>query len=208
MKQTAKQAHRNLALFIGLFVLIHFSAHLAAPFGIDAQSTALHTGRAIYQFPLIEILLVMALAAQVILGIRLLRQITARKRKGFWHRVQFISGAYLAFFIVLHTSAAVGTRLIASLDTNFYWAAGTLVLTPLKYTFAPYYVLAVTALVSHILAALHFRGPKPWQGPTLALGPLLGIAIVSAYSGAFYSIELPQEHRDYFAIFPGVSDED
>ncbi len=208
MKPTAKQAHRNLALFIGLFVLIHFAAHLAAPFGIDSQDGALQAGRTIYQFPLVEVALVGALAAQVVLGIKLLRQIKARKRKGFWHRVQFASGAYLALFIVMHTSAAVGTRLVMGLDTNFYWAAGTLVLAPLKYTFAPYYILAVTALVSHVLAALHFRGPRRWHARMLAVGPLLGIPIVSAYGGAFYAIELPQAHRDYFAIFPGVGELD
>ncbi|WP_298467763.1 hypothetical protein [uncultured Erythrobacter sp.] len=208
MKPTAKQAHRKLALFIGLFVLIHFVAHLAAPFGIAAQDSALQAGRAIYQFPLVEVALVAALAAQVALGIKLLRQIQARKRKGFWHRVQFASGAYLALFIVMHTSAAVATRLVVGLDTNFYWAAGTLVLAPLKYTFAPYYILAVTALVSHALAALHFRRPRQWHAPMLALGPMLGIAIVSAYGGAFYLVELPQEYRDYFAIFPGVGEQD
>ncbi len=72
MKPIAKQAHPNLALFIGLFVLVHFAAHLAALFGIEAQDSALQAGRAVYQFPVVEVALVAALAAQVVLGIKLL----------------------------------------------------------------------------------------------------------------------------------------
>ncbi len=161
--------------------------------------------RTLYQFPLFEIALVLALTAQVVLGIRLLRGIRARKRKDAWHKVQFASACYLAYFIIAHTAAALTTRLIVDLDTNFYWAAGTLVLSPLKYGFAPYYFLAVTALFSHLLAALHFRGARAWHAPALVVGPLVGMVIVAAYAGLLYEIELPANYRDYFSVFPGVA---
>ncbi|GAA4041778.1 hypothetical protein [Parerythrobacter jejuensis] len=204
MNIRAKQAHRTLAGFIGLFLAVHFATHLAALLGIAAQDSALQAGRLAYQFPLIEIALVAALMAQIGLGLRLLGQIRKRPRKGFWHAVQFASACYLGLFIVLHTTAAVMTRLVIGLDTNFYWAAGTLVLAPLKYGFAPYYLIAVTALVSHIIAALHFRGSRPWHKPALLIGPLLGSLIVMAYAGAFYAVDLPTAYRDYFGAFPGV----
>ncbi|WP_299193429.1 hypothetical protein [uncultured Erythrobacter sp.] len=200
----AKRAHRTLALFILVFIAVHFATHFAALGGVAAHTEALGLARLIYQFPLIEIALVFALAAQVVLGVTLLRAIRKRARKGLWHRVQFWSGAYLAFFVVMHTAAAVTTRLVIGLDTNFYWAAGTLVLAPLKYGFTPYYVLAVTAIVSHLLAALHFRRARKWHAPALALGPLVGIAFVLGYGGAFEAVELPQTYRDYFAIVPGT----
>jgi len=205
MKIEAKQAHRNLAMFIGLFLLAHFAAHFVALDGIATQDAVLQLGRAAYRIPVVEIALVTVLALQVALGIALLRRISKRPRKDFWHRVQFASGCYLAYFVVMHTAAALISRLALGLDTNFYWAAGTLVLDPLRYGFAPYYVLAVTALAAHWLAALHFRSPRPWHAAALALGPLAGLAIIVAYGGAIYSIELPPEHIEYFNLYPGVA---
>lgn len=201
----AKQAHRNLALFIGLFVLIHFTTHFVALGGVEAHTEALGIARLIYQFPLIEIALVVALAAQVLLGFKLLGVIRKRKMKGMWHRVQYLSAAYLAYFIVMHTAAALITRLFIGLDTNFYWAAGTLGIDPIRYGFTPYYILAVTAVFSHILAALHFRGPRKWHGPALAAGPLVGLCFVLGFGGAFGEVELPLEYLDYYSAFPGVA---
>lgn len=208
MSLAAKQAHRRIAILIGVFLAGHFSAHLAAITGIDAKDQVLQWGRAVYRIPAVEIALIAALGAQVAVGFKLLGQIRRRKRKDFWHRAQFLSACYLAFFIIMHTSAALSTRLEivtgTALDTNFYWAAGTLVLAPLRFGFAPYYMFAVIALVTHLISALHFRGARRWHGYALAIGPLAGALIVAAYGGAFYAIELPDPHREYFATFPGV----
>lgn len=205
MTRIAKQAHRNLAAFLGLFLVIHFATHFSALLGLEAHQSVLNAGRQIYQFPLIEIVLVTAFAVQVFLGIALLRMIGKRKRKDGWHWVQFASGCYLAFFVVMHTGAALSTRLLIGLDTNFYWAAGTLTLTPLKYGFAPYYVLAVTALFAHLMAALHFRKPSAWHSRALIAGPVVGVVLVLVYGGAFFPVELPGDHLQYFSEFPGVA---
>lgn len=206
MSLSAKQAHRALGAFIGIFLAVHLAAHFAALGGIGAQEIVLQWGRKVYRVPLVEIALLAALAAQVAIGIKLLRGIARRPRKDRWHWLQFLSGTYLAYFMVVHTTAAIVTREAFDLDTNFFWAAGTLVLAPIRYGFAPYYVLAVAALATHIIAALHFRGVRRWHGPALLAGPIAGAVIVAAYSGALYLIELPTEYRDYFAIFPGVDD--
>ena len=200
----AKQAHRRVAIFLGLFLAVHFATHFSALAGIEAQDFVMQIGRAVYRIPVVEIALVAALAVQVTLGIDLLRRISARKRKDAWHWMQFASGCYLAYFIVQHTIAALVSRLGFGLDTNFYWAAGTLTLDPLRFFFAPYYILVVIALAAHLIAALHFRGAKGWHAPALVVGPLAGIAIVSAYGGALFPVELPQTHQEFFAAFPGV----
>lgn len=205
MPRSAVQAHRTLAAFLLIFIASHFASHFAAIGSIAGQSATREATSAIYQFPLIEAALIAALSAQVALGFTLLRRIARRKRKGAWHWLQFTSGAYLAIFIVNHTASAVISRLFIGLDTNFYWAAGTLVLSPLKFGFAPYYVLAVSALWSHLLTALHFRRPARWHGPALMLGPVAGCVIVAAYAGIFYPVELPPEYREYFDYYPGVS---
>ncbi|MDJ0642864.1 MAG: hypothetical protein QNJ15_08605 [Erythrobacter sp.] len=201
----AKQAHRNLALLILIFLAVHFATHFMSLAGVEAHARTLAAGRLLYQFPLFEIALVIALAAQVGLGFKLLGSIRKRKAKGLWHWVQFISAAYLAYFIVMHTAAALITRLYVGLDTNFYWAAGTLGLNPIRYGFTPYYILAVTAVFSHVIAAFHFRGPRKWQAPALAVGPLVGTAFVLGYGGAFHTVEMPQEYLDFYSVFPGVA---
>ncbi len=201
----AKQAHRNLALFILIFVAVHFTTHFVSLGGVETHTQALGIARLFYQFPLIEIALVLALAAQVLLGFKLLGSIRKRKTKGLWHWAQFLSAAYLAYFIVMHTAAALITRLIVGLDTNFFWAAGTLGLEPIKFGFTPYYILAVTAVFSHIIAALHFRGPRSWQAPALAIGPLVGVAFVLGYGGHLEDVALPLEYLEYYGNFPGVS---
>ncbi len=209
MSLAAKQAHRRLGILIGLFLAMHFAAHFAAAGGIEAHNQVLQWGRAVYRIPVIEISLIAALAVQIGVGFKLLSQIKRRKRKDFWHRAQFLSACYLACFIIIHTIAALTARAgIASetkLDTNFYWAAGTLILDPLRYGFAPYYMLAVIALVTHLIAALHFRAKRRWHSFALATGPIAGALIIAAYGGAFYEIELPDAHQEYFALFPGVA---
>ncbi|MFZ9395984.1 MAG: hypothetical protein ACO25F_07990 [Erythrobacter sp.] len=201
MRLSAKQAHRYLALFIGLFVVIHFAAHFAALGGIEAQGSAMQWGRQVYRFAPFEVGLLGALFAQVAIGIRLLCGLLHQRARQFWAWVQILSGTYLAVFIVMHTSAALLTRWLAGIDTNFYWAAGTLLLEPIRYGFRPYYVLAVSALVGHILAALHFRRSRSWHKPALLAGPLAGTLIALAYSGAFYPVALPQAHIDYFKAY-------
>ncbi|MEL7318128.1 MAG: hypothetical protein AAFN04_05755, partial [Pseudomonadota bacterium] len=57
---------------------------------------------------------------------------------------------------------------------------------------------------THLIAALHFRGPKRWHAPALLAGPVAGAAIVAAYGGALFPIELPTAYLEYYSAFPGV----
>lgn len=199
-----RRAHLRVAAFLLIFIAVHFATHFASLGGFEFHTLALGYARVLYQFPLVEIALVAALAMQVVLGIKLLTQIRKRKSKDRWHWAQFVSGCYLAYFIILHTAAALITRLGVGLDTNFYWAAGTLALAPIKYYFAPYYTLAVIAVATHVIAALHFRGPRRWHAAALIAGPVMGVCFVLGYGGAFERIEVPQKYIDYYAFLPGV----
>ncbi len=200
----AREAHRNIAWFLLIFVGVHFATHFVSIGGIEAHTKALGWARMVYQWPLVEVALVLAFAAQVALGIKLLTIIRRRKGKGFWHWVQFISACYLAYFIVAHTAAALVTRLGIGLDTNYYWAAGTLQLDPIRYYFAPYYVLAVAALVSHLVAALHFRGERRWHVPALAIGPAVGVCFVLGFGSAFETMVLPPDYIEFYAQYLGA----
>ena len=65
MSIEAKQAHRYLAGFIGIFLLVHFANHLSGLWGIAAHDAVLQFGRSGYRIPVIEALLVTALAVQI-----------------------------------------------------------------------------------------------------------------------------------------------
>ena len=201
MRLTARQAHLRVAVFLGVFLGLHFAAHLAALGGLERHAAMLEIGRAIYRIPLVEALLVAALALQVVLGVTLVRRMARWPQQGGWRKAQKWSGIALAVFIVLHTSAALLSRWLFALDTNFYWAAGTLTIAPLKYGFAPYYTAAIIALVTHVLAALHARRPARWHAPALLLGPLIALPILLAYGGALFPVELPAEHQAYFQAY-------
>lgn len=199
MHLDARQAHLRVALFLGLFLILHFATHFSGLGGLDWHVGTLATVRSIYRIPVVEVLLIVALAAQIWLGIRLIGRIARRRKKGFWHHGQKYSGIVLAIFIILHTSAAMLARWLSGLDTNFYWAAGTLTLSPIRYWFAPYYAAAIIALVTHLLAALHFRKPKRWHKPALLVGPIIALTILTVYGGGLFPVELPVAHQDYFS---------
>jgi hypothetical protein len=104
-----------------------------------------------------------------------------------------------AIFIAAHSGAALITRRIFELDTNFYWAAGTLVVDPLMWGFLPYYTAAVIALMTHLVCAMHFRRARKWHWPALMLSPFIAGAAIAGYSGALFPVTLPAEHEAYFS---------
>ena len=84
MPLTARQAHLRVALFLGLFLIVHFATHFAALGGLERHGQMLDIGRAVYRIPVIEILLVAALALQVTLGVTLLRRMARWPKQGGW----------------------------------------------------------------------------------------------------------------------------
>ena len=197
-------AHRLLALMLGLFITAHLLGHLAALHSIAAQDAVLETLRRVYRAPWVEPFLLSGFAVQIAIGLRLVWRRMAEKQKSIWSWLQILSGLYLALFVVLHASAAVWARWQYDLDTDFYWPAGTLVLSPLKYGFAPYYFFGIVSVFIHLAAALHFAGVVRWPKILIGAGVLLAIALLAAFSGQLYSIELPESHKDYYRSHPGV----
>ena len=204
MRWSVKRAHRvNASIFVA-FIVLHLGTHLAAWFGIGAHGVALDAARRLYRPLVVEAALITLFAAQVVLGFVLLaRRVRSGRRNGAWGGgwgiAQLLSGAYLAYFIVAHVGAALAARNLSGIDTNFYWPAGTLTLDPLRWGFAPYYALALTALGVHLAAALRFRGATRWPRRIAMAGPVLAIAILPPFAGLAYSIDLPPEYRDYFS---------
>ncbi len=203
MKLSFVKAHRILASLLLIFIISHLLIHLTAINGAETHIKALAIVRPIYLNMIVEPLLILSIMMQVIIGYKLLRRRWQQEYKTWWGWMQIISGAYLGLFLIMHTSAALITRYGVGLDTNFYWAAGTLNIGILPYWFAPYYFLAILSLFSHLAAAIHFGwGDKAkFIAPMIIIiGVMIGILIIAAFSGGFYDIQMPHEYRDYFEM--------
>jgi len=203
MPKSLVKAHRLLAILLGGFLVTHFAVHFSALGGAQQHLTLLKIVQGLYQNPIVEPLLILAIVTQLFLGVKLVGRRWKQPQKGFWSWAQIISGLYLAFFFILHTSAALITRHLVGLETNFYWVAGTLKVAPLQYFFFPYYFLGVLSVFTHFAAAIYFGWPQ--KGAVIAkllvlLGAVAALIIVSTFGGALYPIDLPTDYTQYYGI--------
>jgi succinate dehydrogenase/fumarate reductase cytochrome b subunit len=200
-----RRLHRAAAIVVGSYVLVHLANHLAALRGIEAHIAFMRAVRQFTRVPAVEALLLACVALQAGSGLRLILRRHGQRRLPF-DRLQAWSGAYLAFFLLVHVVSVLAGRAVLGLDTNFYYAAAGLQVRPYPLFFAPYYGLAVAALFVHLCCVLRRRLPAAyplalrerlaWSG--IAAGTLLALLIVAAFSGIFYAIEPPPA---YLATF-------
>lgn len=194
--------HRASAGIIGAYVAVHLFNHLLALRSVDAHIQFMESFRHIYRTPFAEGLLLACVTFQVGSGIYFIKNRWGQ-RYGFFERIQALSGGYLAFFLLVHVGAVLFGRGVLTLDTNFYYAAAGMHISPFQYYFVPYYFLAVVAIFGHIACAVHWltrdslaQTTRNYFGYTiLAVGVLVSTLIVAAFAGAFYEITIPQEYR-------------
>jgi len=201
MSKFPQKLHRIGASILGLFIISHLAVHLTALAGAQTHDTALSFVQLIYRNPLGETILVAFIGMQVWAGVKLLRLRGLALHRQGWAKVQVWSGLYLAFFLVIHSGAALYTHHIFGLETDFYWAAGSLHFDPIRYGFAIYYFLAVLAFFSHLGAAVYFGLPEKYTSTAKALpiaGGLIASLIILVFSGAFFAIDIPAETSAYY----------
>ena len=206
MRLPLVKAHRVIAVGLGLFIITHLAVHLTAIGGPDIHIAALSKIQPVYRNWIIEPILVLAILTQVFIGGKLVWRRWKSPQKGFWGWTQILSGGYLAVFLLVHSSAALTTRYIVGLDTNFYWAASTLNIPPLQFFFAPYYMLGILSVFAHLAAAIYFgRGQRStrFSGFIIGIGGTIAVIILAAFGGVFYDINIPQEYIDYFETYTG-----
>lgn len=177
---TLARAHRLNAAALGLFLVLHLGNHPALLAGIDAHRAAQTLLRPLYRPIPVETLLIGLFALQIGLGLILAR------RRGLgrgWALAQVASGLYLAFFLIQHVPAVLLARAeTPPIDTDAHFAAAVLQGWQGLY-FGPYYALALTALATHLAAALHFRGiTLPWL-PWAGFG--FGLVVLAGLTGGF-----------------------
>ncbi|WP_394234525.1 hypothetical protein [Pseudomonas anguilliseptica] len=197
--------HRLSACLIGSFITIHLLNHLLALGSIDAHISFMKSFRQLYRIPVIEALLLSGILFQVGSGLQLIKNRWG-ERRGFYARLQAISGGYLAFFLINHIAAVLFGRTLLGLDTNFYFAAAGLHISPFQLFFVPYYYLAVLAIFAHVACALHWLSRERFTLEKrnrlgfliIAIGALLSLLITLAMAGVFYPMEIPTQYAGFY----------
>ncbi|WP_223654151.1 hypothetical protein [Hymenobacter psoromatis] len=150
--------HGVSALPIVLFALLHLTNHLAGVWGGQAHAAFMLQARRLYRYPPLEIALVCCFVFQFVTGLVLTWRGIARELADDWlKRLQRISGAYLAVFLLSHASAIARARYLQHTDTNWVWLTSYNLLTD-KWSarLTPYYFLGIVALSLHLACAARF----------------------------------------------------
>lgn len=193
--------HRASAFIIGAYVSVHLFNHGLALRSVEAHIQFMESFRHIYRNLFVEILLLACVAFQVSSGIYFIKKRWGQ-RYGFFERIQALSGGYLAYFLLIHVGAVLFGRAVLKLDTNFYYAAAGMHVSPFQYYFLPYYFLAVVAIFGHIACAVHWLTRDNFSEVTrnyfgytiLVAGIVVSTLIIAAFAGVFYDIKIPQKY--------------
>jgi len=192
--------HRSTGIAIGLFVTAHIANHLVSLVGVPAHIHFMELGRKIYRQPAVEGLLLLCVAFQVGSGLwSVVRD--WRQRTGGVAWLQAVSGTSLGFFLIIHVGAVLFGRTVLGLDTNFYYAAAGMHVSPYVFFFAPYYFLAVLALFTHLGCAVYWRleaapaGVRRWAvGLPMLIGATVATLIVLSLAGKLQPFEVPSQY--------------
>lgn len=174
-------AHRISGIILGIFLLAHMANNLAALAGVAAHRQILEALRTVYRFPPAEALLLACVLVQALSGIRLALR-GWRKQASLVERAQYLSGAYLAFFLGMHVGAVMVARGVLGIDTDFSFATAGIHVYPYAFFFIPYYFLAVASLGIHLACALLPKAGMPVATTIAGGGVAAAMLMVAALS--------------------------
>jgi hypothetical protein len=193
--------HAISATVIASYAAVHIANHLAALGGVATHIAFMEAARSVYRLRFIEVVLLACVLFQVLSGLWLVAH-GWRQRRGTVSWLQAVAGAYLAFFLLIHVSAVLFGRVSLGLDTNFYFAAAGFHVHPFQFFFAPYYLLGVLALFTHLGCAAYWRAKSSGRSSCslfialpVAAGALISLVIVLLLAGIFYRVEIPPEYK-------------
>lgn len=197
-----RAVHRSLGAVLMLFIALHLASHLALPVSFDAHKAVLETLRPLYRPAFIEIPLLAALVAQAALGGWMLWQ--RGLPRSLWPWLQVLSGLYLVFFLIQHVPAVLLARAATPpIETDAQFAAALVQLWPIGAYGVVYYVLAVTAVFTH-LAAGRLRRNSALARALPVFGALYGAILVAAMLGLFHDARVSDAHFSHLRhMLPG-----
>jgi succinate dehydrogenase/fumarate reductase cytochrome b subunit len=200
--------HRASAILVAAFAVLHLANHLVSLSGIPSHIAFMEIARKLYRHPVVEFPLLFCVAFQVASGLWFIIR-GWKQRQGGVAWLQAVSGAILAFFLLVHVGAVLYGRIVLNLDTNFYFAAAGFYVPPNQFFFGPYYFLAVLALFTHLGCAAywHLQNSSPkTRGFAIALPMLIGgaisLLIVLSLAGRLQPFEVPAKYKSTYASQP------
>lgn len=201
INMTLRKIHYASGLVITAFVIPHLYNHICSLLGADKHIEVMNTLRFFYRNIFFEVILLIAVTAQIASGLSFF---VARKKTataGF-DKLQIWTGFYLAIFFVIHVSAVLVGRLL-DLDTNFYFGVAGINSFPVNLFFIPYYMLAIISFFGHI-ACIHHKKmkhnalgltPSQQSKMILLLGICLTLVIFYGLTNHFKGVEIPEQYN-------------
>ena len=198
---TLRTLHRASAVLVAAFACLHIANHLASLAGVPSHIAFMEVARKLYRHPIVEFPLLFCVAFQFASGLWLVIR-GWKQRQGWVAWLQAVSGALLAFFLLVHVGAVLYGRTVLNLDTNFYFAAAGFHVPPNQFFFGPYYFLAVLALFTHLGCAAYWQlqsFSSRTRAVAVALPMLVGgavsLLIVLSLAGKLQPVEVPQKYK-------------
>lgn len=142
-------AHGVSAAILTTYAVVHIANHLVGLWSGDAHIAVMAALRLVYRQPIVEAVLLGAVAFQMLSGLWLLAVKPVRALTWI-DTLQRVSAAYMAVFFLSHLTAALRARHLRGVDTNWTWLTSDSMLTdPWSARLAPYYFLSIVALGVH-----------------------------------------------------------
>ncbi|MBT4160665.1 MAG: hypothetical protein HOC70_01460 [Gammaproteobacteria bacterium] len=180
VRSRLRQVQAVAGAVFSLFVLLHLSNIATAPFGIDIFNDYQRLIRRIYQYPLIEITVVLLpILAHAIAGIWLwlLRRQSPAQKRSWRARLHTWAGCFLLIFIIGHILAVRGSSFFFGVFPEFEGLTFSLWYLPAY--FYPYYFLLALAGFYHATHGLRTLAAR--RGYQLPARLHTGIVIVAAF---------------------------
>jgi len=200
-KMNLRTLHRTSAVLIVAFACLHIANHLASLVSISSHISFMDAARNVYRQPVVEMVLLFCVAFQICSGLWFVVR-GWKQRQGLLPWLQAASGAYLAFFLLVHVGAVLFGRSVLNLDTNFYYAAAGLHVPPNQFFFAPYYLLAVFALFTHLGCAAYWQFQNASRSVRtisvavpMLVGGIVSLLIVLSLAGMLQPVEIPAKYK-------------
>lgn len=195
------QAISGLAFFV--FAAGHFANTMVAAIGADVYDGFQARARALYQFPVIEIGLFLALTVHIVAAVLAARARRGQPRATGADRIHRYAGRILALAIVGHVVCTRGPSLLADVTPGFSGIAYTIVQLPaVSY---PYFALLIACGLLHAgygaWKAVRTLTDRPAAAPpralTLALVAAIGVSWLGilGLGGRLYAIDDPANSK-------------
>lgn len=198
---TVKATHATSGIYLSIFIGVHLVNHLWSIFGIEEHIALMNSLRKLYRNPILETLLLLSIAINLVSGIKLFVANRANSKSRF-EKLQLWTGGYLLFFLIIHLTAILGSRLFLHVDTNFYFGVAGINTFPFNLFFIPYYALAVMSFFGHI-AAIHaqkidrliFRlSPGKQANLIIAIGLVTTVILFYGFTNKFRGVKIPEPY--------------